>query len=113
LSGGERRRVELFVRISAISSYSKKHENTKILLLLDEPTTGFDMRSEREFFNLIGDEFGKIKNNAILVFSTHALYLLKENIADEIVILEKSKFKKQGSFSELKPTIEGIFGGKL
>ena len=56
LSGGQRRRLELLIRLETLlvrSEQTEIGERPAALVLLDEPTTGLDVYNERSFIDSI------------------------------------------------------------
>lgn len=95
LSGGERRRVELWARLRVLRDFSAGRPG---LLVLDEPTTGLDVVQERRYLEMLRE--GLRDNPAVsAVVTTHALHLLDspasgaERIFDGVVIVWKKVFK--------------------
>ncbi len=93
LSGGELKRIEIATVLA---------RGTK-LAIFDEPEAGIDLWS---FNNLISvfENMRKVIDGTILVISHQERIL---NIADEIVVIENGKVKKQGSKEEILPEILG------
>lgn len=79
------------------------------LLILDEVTNGLDPRVAREVKDLI-KKLNEEKNVTVLI-TTHILDVVEE-IADEIIIIEKGKLIESGTLKELK-TKHGIQNGNL
>lgn len=87
LSGGQRQRLLLAIALV----------NDPVLVFLDEPTTGLDPQSRRNFWHLV--ERIKARNKTILL-TTHYMeeaYLL----CDEIAIMDHGRIIAQGSPSAL------------
>lgn len=76
LSGGERRRIELWARLSVLKALPKDRLG---LLILDEPTTGLDVPDERRYLEDLRRMMAGLPNLAVLV-TTHALYFLDDNL---------------------------------
>ena len=79
LSGGERRRIELWARLSVLKRLPK---NRQALLILDEPTTGLDVPDERRYLSELREEMKSLGNLAVLI-TTHALYFLDDTLPDD------------------------------
>jgi len=88
LSGGQRQRLALAVALL----------NRPSLLMLDEPTTGLDPTSRREFWHILQQL--KKELGTTLILTTHymeeAAYL-----CDEIVIMDHGHFLAKGSLEQL------------
>ncbi len=93
LSGGELKRIEIATVLA---------RGTK-LSIFDEPEAGIDLWS---FQNLIKvfENMRKTINGTIIVISHQERIL---NIADEIVVIENGKVKKQGPKDEILPELLG------
>ena len=93
LSGGELKRIEIATVLA---------RGTK-LSIFDEPEAGIDLWS---FQNLIKvfENMRKEINGTIIVISHQERIL---NIADEIVVIENGKVKKQGPKDEILPELLG------
>ncbi|QFJ54896.1 ABC transporter ATP-binding protein [Pseudobutyrivibrio xylanivorans] len=93
LSGGELKRIEIATVLA---------RGTK-LSIFDEPEAGIDLWS---FQNLIKvfENMRKTVNGTIIVISHQERIL---NIADEIVVIENGKVKKQGPKDEILPELLG------
>ncbi len=74
LSGGERRRFELWARLNALGEMAGVGK-VYALLVLDEPTTGLDVPSERQYLGELRKHLKRLPN-ASVVITTHALHLL-------------------------------------
>ena len=70
------------------------YRNTK-LIILDEPTSSLDARSEREFYN----NLIKTTSKKTLVLITHRLSAIK--LADYIYFIENGVIVEEGSHKEL------------
>ena len=96
LSGGELKRIEI---ATALARKAK-------LTIFDEPEAGIDLWS----FEKLTDAFSELKKqqkNGSVIIISHQERILK--IADQIMILEKSKIKSFGAAAEILPE---ILGGK-
>ena len=93
LSGGEVKRIE-------IATVLAKGSN---VMIFDEPEAGIDLWS---FQNLIRvfENIRESINGTILIISHQERIL---NIADEIVVIEDGKVKKQGAKEEILPELLG------
>jgi len=87
LSGGERRRLELAVALSAEPE----------LLLLDEPTSGLDPESRRETWRLIREQ---LRMGTTVVLSTHHL-AEADALADRLAIMHEGNVAVAGPVDEL------------
>lgn len=88
LSGGMRRKVDI----------TRALLNDPEILFLDEPTTGIDIQSRQEIWQLL-HQLKEEKNLAIFL-TTH--YLEEAENADNIYILRKGKLIESGSAQSLK-----------
>lgn len=80
LSGGERRRAELLARLVAMEVAARP-----ALLVLDEPTTGFDPANAQEFVRDVRDIVDRLAHVGILaaaLFSTHEMRCLDDRMDD-------------------------------
>ncbi len=83
LSGGQRQRVLLAIALI----------NDPEIIFLDEPTTGLDPQSRRNFWNLINN----IKNlGKTIVLTTHYMDEA-ESLCDQLVIVDKGKIIAEGT----------------
>jgi ABC-2 type transport system ATP-binding protein len=71
------------------------------VLILDEPTEGLDPNQIMHFRELIKD----LKENYTIMLSSHILSEV-ENTCDTIIIINKGRIVKQGSYRELVDSIE-------
>lgn len=83
LSGGQKQRLLLALALI----------NNPKLLFLDEPTTGLDPQSRRNFWQLINNI--KARNKTVLL-TTHYMDEA-ESLCDEILIIDKGKIIQQGT----------------
>ena len=90
LSGGNRRKV-LVATVMASEAE---------IIFLDEPTTGLDPISRREFWELLR----KIGKERFTFLTTHYLEEA-EVLADEIGILDRGKIVRIGTLQELRKTV--------
>ena len=72
---------------------------TPMLLLLDEPTTGLDIRSKREVQTFVRDL--RIEHDATILLTTHDLDEA-ERLADRIGILHEGRLVAEGTTDELR-----------
>ena len=70
-----------------------------MLLLLDEPTTGLDIRSKREVQTFVRDL--RLEHDATIVLTTHYLDEA-ERLADRIGILHEGRLVAEGTAEELR-----------
>ena len=87
LSGGQRQRLLLALAML----------NDPKIIFLDEPTTGLDPQSRRNFWQLIDNI--KTQNKTVLL-TTHYMDEA-ESLCDEIVIMDKGKIVQQGTPSAM------------
>jgi len=88
LSGGQRQRLALAIALL----------NKPPLLMLDEPTTGLDPTSRREFWHILQN----LKKNlgTTLILTTH--YMEEAAfLCDEIVIMDHGRFLAKGTLEQL------------
>ena len=93
LSGGELKRIEIATILARGTQLS----------IFDEPEAGIDLWS----FNSLIKVFEKMRdeiNGSILIISHQERIL---NIADEIIVIENGKVKKQGPREEILPELLG------
>jgi ABC-2 type transport system ATP-binding protein len=88
LSGGQRQRLALAIALL----------NMPPLLMLDEPTTGLDPTSRREFWHILMSLKKNLKTTLILTthYMEEAAFL-----CDEIVIMDHGKFLAKGTLEQL------------
>ena len=72
---------------------------TPMLLLLDEPTTGLDIRSKREVQTFVRDL--RVEHDATILLTTHDLDEA-ERLADRIGILHDGRLVAEGTTDELR-----------
>jgi ABC-2 type transport system ATP-binding protein len=82
-----------------------------MLLLLDEPTTGLDIRSKREVQTFVRDL--RVEHDATILLTTHDLDEA-ERLADRIGILHDGRLVAEGTTDELRArygasTLEEVF----
>ncbi|WP_017570771.1 ABC transporter ATP-binding protein [Nocardiopsis halotolerans] len=87
LSGGQRRRLDVALGIVGGPE----------LLFLDEPTTGFDPRARRDFWEMVG---GLSRGGTTIVLTTHYLEEA-EALADRVCVIARGRVRAQGSPSTL------------
>ena len=87
LSGGQRQRLLLALALV----------NDPKILFLDEPTTGLDPQSRRNFWDLVKNI--KAQNKTILL-TTHYMDEAQE-LCDEIVVIDQGKIIEKGAPGEL------------
>lgn len=95
LSGGQRRRLELLVRLQTLMDRSARHgigQRPVALVLLDEPTSGLDAHNERKFIHSIvrlHEDFPDL--DLAVLMSTHAFSLLtpESQCFSQVVILDR------------------------
>ena len=85
LSGGQRQRIGIARAL---------YHNPK-LIILDEATSALDTQTEQA----IMDEINDLRQDITIILIAHRLNTLKK--CDNIILLEKGKIKKQGTFEEL------------
>lgn len=93
LSGGELKRIEIATVLA---------RGTK-LSIFDEPEAGIDLWSFQNLIKVFENMRKSVKGTIIVI--SHQERIL--NIADEIVVIENGKVKKQGSREEILPEILG------
>jgi ABC-2 type transport system ATP-binding protein len=87
-SGGMRRRLDLAVSLIAAPP----------VLFLDEPTTGLDPRSRTELWEVLR---GLVRDGTTLLLTTQYLEEA-DNLADDIVVIDKGRVIAAGSPTQLK-----------
>ncbi|SIS58209.1 thiol reductant ABC exporter subunit CydD [Salimicrobium flavidum] len=85
LSGGEKQRLAL----------ARAFLKNPYVILLDEPTTGLDLETER----ILGESLEELSEQATMITVAHRLHTIRE--ADEILFLENGRVAGQGSHEEL------------
>lgn len=107
LSGGQQQKVQLGVTIM----------NDPELLILDEPTKGFDPVNRRLLMNIIEE---KQENGATIVFVTHQMEEV-ERLCDRAILLKDGQAHAYGTIKEIKKRYGGaslddifvkIYGGE-
>lgn len=88
LSGGERQRVKLAIALVAAPQ----------LLILDEPTTGMDLLSRKDFWDTMR---AQTSTGRTLIFATHFLQEAAD-FADRIIIMNHGKIVADGSLADLQ-----------
>ena len=88
LSGGQKRRVDI----------ARALLNSPDLLFLDEPTTGLDIQTRENIWQLLKDL--QQKENMTVVLTTH--YLNETDDADKIYIVDHGQVIAQGSADQIK-----------
>ncbi len=94
LSGGEQQKIQLGVTIM----------NDPELLILDEPTKGFDPVNRRLLMDIIED---RKKAGATVVMVTHQMEEV-ERLCDRIVLLKEGKAEAYGTIDE----VQNQYGGR-
>jgi len=87
LSGGQRKKIDLARVIISESP----------IIILDEPTSGMDYKSEEDLFNNLG--LIKKSTRATIIIISHQL--MRVSIADQIIVINDGKVEEIGSHSEL------------
>lgn len=98
LSGGMKRKVLVATVLSSEAE----------ILFLDEPTTGLDPISRREFWEILKD----IGNNRFTFLTTHYLEEA-EQLADKIGILDNGRLIHIGTLEELRQSMNYNYSMKL
>jgi ABC-2 type transport system ATP-binding protein len=93
LSGGQQQKVQLGVTIM----------NNPELLILDEPTKGFDPINRRLLMNIIEEQK---KAGATVIFVTHQLEEV-ERLCDRIILLKNGEPSAYGTIAEVKKEYDG------
>jgi ABC-type multidrug transport system ATPase subunit len=97
LSGGERKRVEIIARLTGVKLREREAGPEEVIFLLDEPTTGLDNATQREYFLFLKETRKQFTDIDItFVIATHALSLLDdqdeaagEGIFDSVLYVRK------------------------
>ena len=87
LSGGERRRVHTAIALL----------HRPALVLLDEPTTGADVRTRTQILELVAD---LARTGSAVVYSTHYLQEI-ETLGADIAFLDRGRIVARGNLAEL------------
>ena len=87
-------------------SIARAFLSTPMLLLLDEPTTGLDIRSKREVQTFVRDL--RDEHDATILLTTHDLDEA-ERLADRIGVIHSGRLVAEGTVDELRER----FGGDL
>jgi ABC-2 type transport system ATP-binding protein len=87
LSGGERRRVHTAIALL----------HRPALVLLDEPTTGADVRTRTQILDLVRD---LARAGSAVVYSTHYLQEI-ETLGADVAFLDRGRVVARGSLAEL------------
>ncbi len=74
------------------------------VLLLDEPTTGLDVKSKHTFFKMIKEQN---QGGKTVVLTTHHLEEAEE-LCQKVVIMDRGKVIKSGSIDEVKRDVESL-----
>jgi len=98
LSGGMKRKVLVATVLSSEAE----------IIFLDEPTTGLDPISRKEFWEILKD----IGNERFTFLTTHYLEEAEE-LADEIGILDRGKMIRIGSLDNLRKSMKFNYSVKL
>lgn len=98
LSGGMKRKVLVATVLSSEAE----------IIFLDEPTTGLDPISRREFWEILRD----IGNERFTFLTTHYLEEAEE-LADEIGILDQGKMIRMGGLDDLRRSMNYNYSVKL
>lgn len=98
LSGGMKRKVLVATVLSSEAE----------ILFLDEPTTGLDPISRREFWDILKD----IGNDRFTFLTTHYLEEA-EQLADKIGVLDHGKLIRIGTLEDLRQSINYNYSMKL
>lgn len=98
LSGGERKRVEIIARLTGVELRDQQPGQEEVLFLLDEPTTGLDNATQREYFFFLRQTRQAFTDIGItFVIATHALSLLDDtdeaggSLFDSVLYVRKAE----------------------
>ena len=94
LSGGQQQKIQLGITIM----------NDPDLLILDEPTKGFDPVNRRLLMDIIEEHQ---RAGATIVFVTHQMEEV-ERLCDRIILLKDGKAHAYGTISEVKKKFDGL-----
>lgn len=106
LSGGERKRMEIIARLTGVELREREEGPEEVIFLLDEPTTGLDNATQREYF-LFLKQTRKLFTDIDITFvtATHALSLLDEEdgegIFDSVLYVRKDEDGSGGKHCRL------------
>jgi ABC-2 type transport system ATP-binding protein len=95
LSGGEQQKIQLGVTIM----------NKPELLILDEPTKGFDPVNRRLLMEIIDDQK---KEGATVLMVTHQMEEV-ERLCDRVILLKNGKAEAYGTI----PEVQNKYGGSM
>jgi ABC-2 type transport system ATP-binding protein len=107
LSGGQQQKVQLGVTIM----------NEPELLILDEPTKGFDPVNRRLLMNIVEE---RKKAGATIVFVTHQMEEV-ERLCSRVILLKDGAARAYGTLADIKKQFSGasmddifvkIYGGE-
>lgn len=93
LSGGELKRIEIATVIARGTKFS----------IFDEPEAGIDLWSFQNLIKVFENIRNTVKGTVLII--SHQERILE--IADEIIVIQDGKVKKQGSKDEILPEIMG------
>lgn len=93
LSGGLKRRAEL------VKGLLHRPE----VLFLDEPCTGLDVRSRREFFEILHEE--RRSAGTTIVMATH--HMDEAEQCDDLLLLDRGRIVAGGSAEQLRSSLDG------
>jgi ABC-2 type transport system ATP-binding protein len=92
LSGGEKRRLGLLLSLMSNPD----------ILVLDEPTTGMDVNSRRQMWNLMREVHGQGKT---ILLSTHYLDEVEE-LSDRVLVIDHGELLFSGTVEEIKRKVD-------
>ncbi|MDD7384811.1 MAG: ABC transporter ATP-binding protein [Actinomycetaceae bacterium] len=95
LSSGQWQRVALARMIADIAIQSKQDPGTPPIVLLDEPTSTLDVRTEKEIF----EAFFSVSEGWTSIVATHRLGSIKD--VDRIIVLDHGRIVEEGSHAKL------------